>query len=138
MNECFELYDVVNLKLVDVRKYNGVEDGLNSWTFLGYDVVKVDREGNATSILAEEETCYEFLKPLNGDKESGIYDHNGILVGDVRVKLIERPSLDIFGRLPVVSKAHIKNWIDKRPGFSFLHYKPKKENSKVKKLGEKR
>ena len=48
MNERFELYDVVNLRFVDVRKYNGVEDGLNSWTFLGYDVVKVDRNGKAT------------------------------------------------------------------------------------------
>ena len=38
-----ELYDVVNLRLVDVRKYNGVEDGCQSWTFLGYDVVKLDK-----------------------------------------------------------------------------------------------
>ena len=138
MNERFELYDVVNLRFLDVRKYNGVEDGLNSWTFLGYDVVKVDKDGSATSILAEEETCYEFLKPLNGDKECGIYDHDGILVGDIRIKVIERDSLNIFGRLPVVSKAHIKSWIDKRPGFSFLHYQPKKESVKVKKLGEKK
>lgn len=132
-----ELYDVVNLRLVDVRKYNGVEDGHQSWTFLGYDVVKLDNVFSATSILAEEETKYGVLMPMDNEKYPGLFDHEGLEIGDIRVKIIDRPQLGIFGMLPVVSKDKIKKWIDKRPGFYFLHYHPQEEN-KVKKLGEKK
>jgi hypothetical protein len=132
-----ELYDVVNLRLVDVRKYNGVEDGCQSWTFLGYDVVKLDNAFSTTSILAEEETKYEVLRPMDKDKYPGYFDHEGLVVGDIRVKIVDRHRLEIFGMLPVVSKENIKKWIDKRPGFYFLHYHPQEEN-KVKKIGEKK
>jgi hypothetical protein len=45
MKERFELYEKAGLRLVDVRKYNGVEDGMQSWTFLGYDVVTKELNG---------------------------------------------------------------------------------------------
>ena len=130
-------YDVVNLRFVDVRKYNGVEDGCHSWTFLGYDVVELDKMGKAKSILAEDETCYDILKPIDGNEKLGLYDHKGILNGDVRIKVIDRPQLGIFGNSLVVDEENIKEWIKKRPEFYFLHYQ-QQEQGKVKKLGEKK
>lgn len=140
MGDFLEIFYVKDLKMVDVRKYDGVENGRHAWTFLGYDIVATDKEGRAVSILAEEETKYDFLQKLEttkGVKGIDYYDHEGINVGDIRVKPIENDRIEIFGRLPVVSKSAIKSWIDRRPGFSFLHYKPVKETGKVKSLGNK-
>lgn len=140
MGDFLEIFYVKDLKMVDVRKYDGVENGRYAWTFLGYDIVATDKEGRAVSILADEETKYDFLQKLEttkGVKGIDYYDHEGINVGDIRVKPVDNTRLEIFGRLPVVSKSAIKSWIDRRPGFSFLHYKPVKGTGNVKSLGSK-
>ena len=130
-----ELYAVSNLNMVEIRRYNGIEHGHQSWTFLGYDVVKINYMFNATSILADDEKTYEVLRPLDKEGSTGLYDHEGILIGDVRVKVIDDSQLGIFGRLPYVSKKSIEKWIDKRPDFYFPNYQS--EKGKVKKLGQK-
>ena len=140
MGEFLEIFYVKDLKMVDVRKYDGLESGKHAWTFLGYDIVVQDKEGKAVSILASEETKYEFLNKVdnpNGVNGIDYFDHDGINVGDVRVKPVDNDRIEIFGRLPLVSKSAIKSWIDKRPGFSFLHYKPANEQVKVKSLSSK-
>lgn len=135
MGDYFDLYNVRDLKMVDVRKYCGIEDGRHAWIFLGYDVVKTNKEGKAVSIFSSEETEYDYLL-LNRDEERNreYYDHDGVAVGDVRVKVIDNPYLEVFGKMPVTSKANIKSWIDKHPGFYFLHYQPVKETAKVKSI----
>jgi hypothetical protein len=134
MKEEFKFYNVSDLKVVDVRKYNGIEDGSYSWTFLGYDVVKVGLDGKANSIFEDVIEEYDFLKPIKDSKYICFYDHSGILIGDIRVKEVEHLQKDLFGILPCVSKNHIQNWINKNPNYEFLHYKP---NAKVKKLIQK-
>ena len=140
MGDFLEIFYVKDLKMVDVRKYEGLENGKHAWTFLGYDIVMQDKEGKAVSILASEETKYDFLKKIDnpaGVKGIDYFDHEGINIGDVRVKPVINDRIEIFGRLPLVSKSAIKSWVDKRPGFSFLHYKPVKEMGNVKSLGSK-
>ena len=137
MKERFELYDKASLRLVDVRKYNGVEDGMQSWTFLGYDVVKVLENGDAVSILAEDKTDYKFLKPINDEKDCPFFDHSGLNLGDIRIKIIENTQDDVLGNKPFVSMRRIKKWIEANPNFYFLNYQYK-ESVKVKKLGEKK
>lgn len=140
MGEFLEIYNARDLKMVDVRRYEGIESGKHAWTFLGYDVVSTDKDGKAVSILAQEEVKYDYLKKVdNPDGIKGIdyFDHSDISVGDIRVRTIDAERLEIFGRFPVVSKSAIKTWIDKRPGFSFLHYKSVKETAKVKSLKNK-
>ena len=134
MREKFEFYNTSVLKVVDVRKYNGIEDGAHSWTFLGYDVVKVELDGKANSIFGDGNEDYEFLKMMTEEKYCGFYDHRLILVGDIRIKEVEHLQKDVFGILPFVSKNHIQNWINKNPNYEFLYYKP---NVKVKKLIQK-
>ena len=99
-----------------------------------------DKEGKAVSILASEETKYDFLKKIDnpaGVKGIDYFDHEGINIGEVRVKPVINDRIEIFGRLQLVSKSAIKSWVDKRPGFSFLHYKPVKETGKIKSLNSK-
>ena len=135
MKERFELYEKASLRLVDVRKYNGVEDGMQSWTFLGYDVVKVLENGDAVSILAKDEIGYKFLKPISDEKDCPFFDHSGINLGDIRIKVIDNTQDDVLGNKPFVSSRRIKKWIDNNTQFYFLNYQYK-ENAKVKKLGE--
>ena len=71
MGDFLEIFYVKDLKMVDVRKYEGLENGKHAWTFLGYDIVMQDKEGKAVSILASEETKYDFLKKMYGGKNYG-------------------------------------------------------------------
>ena len=135
MKERFGLYEKASLRLVDVRKYNGVEDGMQSWIFLGCDVVKVLENGDAISILAEDKICYKFLKPINDEKYCAFFDHSGLNLGDIRIKVIDNVKDDIWGNKPFVSLRRIKKWIEANPDLHFLNYQYI-ENAKVKKLGE--
>ena len=120
MKERFEIFETANLRLVDVRKYNGVEDGYQSWTFLGYDVVKVLENGEACSILAQDNLEYKFLKPISLEKDCPFFDHSGIKIGDIRVKVIDNAEKDILGNNPLVSMKRIKKNIEAKKEFYFF------------------
>lgn len=131
-----EFLKIRDLKMVDVRKYDGVENGKEAWTFLGYDIVSFDEEGKAVSILAAEETKYDVLKKVYSEEfKRDFYDHSGISIGDIRVKVVENENTQeaFIGRLPVTTKSKIRERLDKQAGFYFLHYQP----VKVKKIGSK-
>lgn len=124
-----------DLKMVDVRKYEGVQDGMEAWTFLGYDIVSFDEEGKAVSVVASEETKYDVLKKaFSKEFNREYYDHSGLNIGDVRVKVIENENTKtaFVGSLPRVTRGTILAKIEKQPGFYFLHHH---ENAKVKKIG---
>lgn len=131
MGDYFNLYRVEDLKLVDVRKYCGVEDGRHAWIFLGYDVVRTGENGQAISILTDDVKEYDYLKLTHDERNRQYYDHTNIVSGDVRVKEHDGEALGIFGKGTVVSRAHIKTWIDEHSDFYFLNYSPA-ENEKVK------
>jgi len=131
MMERFVLYSVNDLKFVDVRRYHGYQNGQHVWTFLGYDVVKVDEEGNAVSILSDEESKYKFLKK---DKDKEGHDYRGINTSDIRVKVLDTTKFDIFGKYSIVSKSYIQTWIDNRPELYFVHYNNNTRQNKVKKF----
>ena len=135
-----ELLRTRNLKMVDVRKYDGVQDGMNAWTFLGYDIVSFDAEGKAVSVLAEEETSYDVLRPTYSENHKReVLDHTGILVGDIRVKVVENANLEesFLGVLPFTTKKDIQKRLDRQKGFYFLHYNDELKNAKVKSIGTK-
>lgn len=135
-----ELLRTRNLKMVDVRKYDGVQDGMNAWTFLGYDIVSFDAEGKAVSVLAEEETSYDVLRPTYSETyKREVLDHTGILVGDIRVKVVDNRRVEesFLGEFPYTSKEKIQKRLDRQKGFYFLHYNDELKNAKVKSFGSK-
>ena len=135
-----DLLNTRSLRMVDVRKYDGVQDGMNAWTFLGYDIVSFDAEGKAVSVLAEEETSYDVLSPTYSETyKREVLDHTGILVGDIRVKVVDNRRVEesFLGEFPYTSKEKIQKRLDRQKGFYFLHYNDELKNAKVKSIGTK-
>ena len=135
-----DLLKTRNLKMVDIRKYDGVQDGMNAWTFLGYDIVSFDDEGKAVSVLADEETKYDVLKPTYSEKHKReVLDHAGIIVGDIRAKVVDNRRVEesFLGELPYTTKENIQERLDRQKGFYFLHYNDEIKNAKVKSIGSK-
>lgn len=135
-----ELLRTKNLRMVDVRKYDGVQDGMQAWTFLGYDIVSFDEDGKAISVLADEETKYDVLKPTYSEVyKREVLDHSGILVGDIRVKVVENRRVEesFLGEFSYTSKEKIQERLDRQKGFYFLHYNDEIKSAKVKSLGSK-
>jgi len=135
-----EIFRTKDLELVDVRKYDGVQDGMEAWIFLGYDIVSFDAEGKAVSVVALEETKYDVLKKVFSEKfNRHYYNHSNLNVGDVRVKVVENANTKsaFIGSLPIVTKAKILEKIEEQPEFYFLHHEVIKETGKVKSLGSK-
>ena len=131
-----EILKVRDLKMVDVRKYEGVQDGMEAWTFLGYDIVSFDEEGKAVSVVAEEETKYDVLKKAFSKQfNREYYDHSGLAIGDVRAKVVEdsRTVAAFIWNVPRVTRDDILAKIDKQPGFYFLHHN---DDTKVKKMSK--
>ena len=107
-----DLLKTRNLKMVDIRKYDGVQDGMNAWTFLGYDIVSFDAEGKAVSVLADEETKYDVLSPTYSEKHKReVLDHAGIIVGDIRAKVVDNRRVEesFLGELPYTTKKDIQD-----------------------------
>ena len=135
-----DLLKTRNLKMVDIRKYDGVQDGMNAWTFLGYDIVSFDDEGKAVSVLADEETKYDVLKTTYSEKHKReVLDHAGIIVGDIRAKVVDNRRVEesFLGELPYTTKKNIQERLDRQKGFYFLHYNDEIKNAKVKSIGSK-
>ena len=135
-----DLLKTRNLKMVDIRKYDGVQDGMNAWTFLGYDIVSFDAEGKAVSVLADEETKYDVLSPTYSEKHKReVLDHAGIIVGDIRAKVVDNRRVEesFLGELPYTTKENIQERLDRQKGFYFLHYNDEIKNAKVKSIGSK-
>ena len=135
-----ELLRTKSLRMVDVRKYDGVQDGMQAWTFLGYDIVSFDEEGKAVSVLADEETKYDVLKPTYSEvHKREVLDHSGILVGDIRAKVVENRRVEesFLGEFSYTSKEKIQERLDLQKGFYFLHYNDEIKSAKVKSLGSK-
>ena len=135
-----DLLKTRDLKMVDIRKYDGVQDGMNAWTFLGYDIVSFDAEGKAVSVLADEETKYDVLKPTYSEKHKReVLDHAGIIVGDIRAKVVDNRRVEesFLGELPYTTKENIQERLDRQKGFYFLHYNDEIKNAKVKSIGSK-
>ena len=135
-----DLLKTRNLKMVDIRKYDGVQDGMNAWTFLGYDIVSFDAEGKAVSVLADEETKYDVLRPTYSEKHKReVLDHAGIIVGDIRAKVVDNRRVEesFLGELPYTTKENIQERLDRQKGFYFLHYNDEIKNAKVKSIGSK-
>ena len=135
-----DLLKTRNLKMVDIRKYDGVQDGMNAWTFLGYDIVSFDDEGKAVSVLADEETKYDVLKPTYSEKHKReVLDHAGIIVGDIRAKVVDNRRVEesFLGELPYTTKENIQERLDRQKGFYFLHYNDEIKSAKVKSIGSK-
>ena len=101
------------------------------------NILKVLENGDACSILAQDNLEYKFLKPISLEKDCPFFDHSGIKIGDIRVKVIDNAEKDILGNNPLVSMKRIKKNIEAKKEFYFLHYQAK-EQGKVKKLGEKK
>ena len=135
-----DLLKTRNLKMVDIRKYDGVQDGMNAWTFLGYDIVSFDAEGKAVSVLADEETKYDVLRPTYSEKHKReVLDHAGIIVGDIRAKVVDNRRVEesFLGELPYTTKKNIQERLDRQKGFYFLHYNDEIKNAKGKSIGSK-
>ena len=135
-----DLLKTRNLKMVDIRKYDGVQDGMNAWTFLGYDIVSFDDEGKAVSVLADEETKYDVLRPTYSEKHKReVLDHAGIIVGDIRAKVVDNRRVEesFLGELPYTTKENIQERLDRQKGFYFLHYNDEIKSAKVKSIGSK-
>ena len=135
-----DLLKTRNLKMVDIRKYDGVQDGMNAWTFLGYDIVSFDAEGKAVSVLADEETKYDVLSPTYSEKHKReVLDYAGIIVGDIRAKVVDNRRVEesFLGELPYTTKKDIQERLDRQKGFYFLHYNDEIKNAKVKSIGSK-
>lgn len=135
-----DLLKTRNLKMVDIRKYDGVQDGMNAWTFLGYDIVSFDAEGKAVSVLADEETKYDVLKPTYSEKHKcEVLNHAGIIVGDIRAKVVDNRRVEesFLGELPYTTKENIQERLDRQKGFYFLHYNDEIKSAKVKSIGSK-
>lgn len=135
-----DLLKTRDLKMVDIRKYDGVQDGMNAWTFLGYDIVSFDAEGKAVSVLADEETKYDVLRPTYSEKHKReVLDHAGIIVGDIRAKVVDNRRVEesFLGELPYTTKENIQERLDRQKGFYFLHYNDEIKNAKVKSIGSK-
>lgn len=147
MGDFFTLFNVKDLNLVEVRSYCGIEGNQHAWIFLGYDVVRTDENGKAISVLAKENKEYDYLKKINFDDEENrkkyvvktnfndismdYYDHDGLVEGDIRVKVVENARERVFGKKPIVSVYDIKRNIEKNSNLYFLH-QSKKESAKVK------
>lgn len=136
-----ELLRVKNLRMVDIRKYDGVQDGMEAWIFLGYDIVSFDKEGKAVSVLASEETKYDVLKEeYNAKYGREVIDHSGIEIGKIMAKPVNNRNVEevFLGEIPMTTKKEIQRRLDRQKGFYFLHYNDDLKQAKVKSLGSRK
>ncbi len=137
MVELFKNYKKDQIKMVGVRTYEGEQDGKYVWTFLGYDFVKEDEKGKTISALADERVEYEYL-PIIGDEDRlhfGMFCHNDLNVGDIRIVNCSAMALEILKK-PIILKKSLIDWIDRNPDYYFLYHQP--EKNKVKTIGSKK
>jgi len=133
--------EVRKLRMVDIRKYDGVQDGMEAWTFLGYDIVSFDEDGKAVSALANEETKYDVLKASYSEKyKREVIDHSGIMIGEVRAKVVDNRKVEaaFLGDVPFTTKEEIQGRLDRQKGFYFLHYNDDLKQAKVKSIGSRK
>ena len=69
--------------LVTIRKYDGVENGAQAWTFLSYAIVK-DLEDNKAVCYRNENIEYEYIKAIE-PHNNGFYDYSDVNIGDIRI-----------------------------------------------------
>ena len=69
--------------LVTIRRYNGVEDGMHSWTFLSYAIVEKTEDGKAVC-LRDRNIEYEYAKEIENG-EFVYCDYSNINIGDIKV-----------------------------------------------------
>lgn len=125
------LYQGKELEMVEVRKYSGVEDNKHAWIFLGYDFVKKEKNGKARSILAKDDVEYDYLPRIANkeDRHYGLYDHDAILEGDVRV--VTSSIGRFLNDMPVVSTRVLRTWIAHNDKYSFVYETKSKEKVKT-------
>ena len=72
-----------NYDLVTIRRYNGIEDGMHSWTFLSYAVVE-KQENNKAICFRNKNIEYEYAPEIvRGNFTFCNYD--SINVGDIKI-----------------------------------------------------
>ena len=143
MGDFLTFFKVKDLNLVEVREYCGIDGNQYVWTFLGYDVVRTDESGKAVSVISDDNIEYDYLEKINLEDEKNkekysiksydidYYNHDGLLEGDVRAKVVDIARERVLGKNMFVSLYDIKRNIDKNSTLYFLH-QSNKECVKVK------
>lgn len=119
-------FNTKDLRLIQIRKYNGIEDGMHSWTFCAYDFARVDKDGKLISVLASENVEYDnFVEYVfDEDKKRKFINHGKVNVGEVKVVVVNDLDAAIFGEQSTVTLDYLKWWAMNNPYSYHFKYCP--------------
>ena len=122
--EKIDRFNAKDLRLVQIRKYNGIEEGMHSWTFYTYDFARVGKDGKLVSVLAPENVEYDnFVDYVFHEKKNhNFINHSKVNVGEVKVVVFNDRNAEMFGEQNTVTLDYLKWWAKNNPYSYYFKY----------------